>query len=161
MPATTPKSNNPFDATVVANGFSLTMQQIVAAQASNLAQTPRNGNNTNTTTQSNNGGTSGGDGGNTTNNTQATSPLNLNVGGSSASLDLTNLTGTLGGLTSLRSTSADSLRSNSAGVLTPTALNANTFGAAGVQNLPALQATTSVGSMYVIFYIIYPCTHYV
>ena len=158
--ATTPKSNNPFDAAVVANGVSVTMQQIVAAQNANaVAQTPRTGtgNTSNDTQQSNtpnnsnntnNNNTGNNTANNTSNSAQATSPLALgnmanltamanipNVTGSSASLDLTSITG-FGGLTSLRSTSADSLRSNSTGALTPTALN--TFSTAGLANLPAL-----------------------
>ena len=148
--ASTPRSGNPFDAARVANGLSNTMSLIVAAQN---AQTPRASGTTSTTTTTMNNNQNNQNNNNKPNNNPSTnssnSPLNLsnftqqlkngNIGGSTASLDLTNIAG-LGGLASMRSTSADSLRSNSIGVTTPNA-------ASTINNLPSLQPATSVGSL--------------
>eukprot|EP01084_Bolivina_argentea_P056038 102609_1 len=148
--ATTPKHSNPFDSQLVANGFSLTMQQIVAAQNAQNAQ---------------NGGASS----NAVTSPKApTSPLNaLNIMNNqprltTASLDLTgSLPGlACGGLAGLRSCSADSavsLRSTSIPNVNNTSKNnGNTANSifnspatplSHVPSLPALQPTASVGSL--------------
>eukprot|EP01084_Bolivina_argentea_P311249 538740_1 len=97
--ATTPKTTNPFDSAMVANGLNFTVQQIVAAQKAN-AGTPKGATSTSPLNQLN------------PSNNSLTNLQNI-THGSSASLDISH-SGSLGNLqmgslAALRSSSADNL----------------------------------------------------
>eukprot|EP01084_Bolivina_argentea_P311253 538750_1 len=147
--ATTPKTTNPFDSAMVANGLNFTVQQIVAAQKAN-AGTPKGATSTSPLNQLN------------PSNNSLTNLQNI-THGSSASLDISH-SGSLGNLqmgslAALRSSSADNLLNalNNPGTPrntvstpknnTPNNNTPHTPTLATAPSLPALQPTTSVGSL--------------